>query len=175
LTNEHLQGFIRMVDEWISVYRAVGIAGRLPGTDRRAELEKIMWQALQEIVEYSKSEEAARNAEERRHVMELLNHAVRAELAVLHEQDAFYVEELVEKLETLIRKTSPPRLIMTVQFLVARELTDNEKRTRTMGRRLPCDSHTITVPLRPFSRTSLSSCAARLRGWIPKLEQLGDA
>ena len=36
--------------------------------------------------------------------MELLSHAVRAELAVLHEQDAFYVEDLVERLETFARK-----------------------------------------------------------------------
>jgi len=104
LTEEHLQEFIRIVDEWIRLYRSVGVAGRLPGTDRRAELEKIMWQALQEIVEYSKSEEAAKNAEERRQVMELLNHAVRAELAVLHEQDAAYVEDLLEELETLAQK-----------------------------------------------------------------------
>ena len=103
MTNEHLQEFIRMVEEWIGLYRSVGIAG-LPGAERRAELEKIMWQALQEIVEYSKSEEAAKNAEERRRVMELLNHAVRAELAVLHEQDYFYVEDLIEELETLTRK-----------------------------------------------------------------------
>jgi hypothetical protein len=31
--------------------------------------------------------------------MELLNHAVRAELAVLHEQDAAYVGELIEELK----------------------------------------------------------------------------
>ena len=92
-----------MVDEWINLYRSVGIAG-LPGTEKRAALEKIMWQALQEIVEYSKSEDAAKNAEERRRVMELLNHAVKAEVAVLHEQDAFYVEDLVERLEALARK-----------------------------------------------------------------------
>mgnify|MGYP001056872642 CR=1 FL=1 len=103
ITNEHLQEFISTVEDWIRLYRSVEIAG-LPGTERRAELEKIMWQALQEIVEYSKSEEAARKAEERREVMELLNHAVRAELAVLHEQDAFYVEDLVERLEALARK-----------------------------------------------------------------------
>jgi hypothetical protein len=54
-----------------------------------------MWQALQEIVEYSKSEEAAKKAEERRQVIELLNHAVRAQLAVLHEQDAFHLGDLV--------------------------------------------------------------------------------
>jgi len=36
--------------------------------------------------------------------MELLNHAVRAELAVLHEQDYFHVEDLIEELETLTRK-----------------------------------------------------------------------
>ncbi len=103
MTNEHLRESLRLVDEWIRLYRSVGIAG-LPGTDRRAQLEKIMWQALQEIVEYSKSEEAAKKAEERRRVMELLNHAVRAELAVLHEQDAFYVEHLVNQIEAFMRE-----------------------------------------------------------------------
>lgn len=103
MTNEHLQEFLRIVEEWIRLYHSVGIAG-LPGTERRAQLEKIMWQALQEIVEYSKSEEAAENAEERRRVMELLNHAVRAELAVLHEQDAFHVEDLIEKLEAFMKE-----------------------------------------------------------------------
>ncbi len=98
MTNEHLRVSLRIVDEWIRLYRSVGIAG-LPGTERRAQLEKIMWQALQEIVEYSKSEEAAKNAERRRRVMALLSHAVRAELAVLHEQDAAYVEDLIEELE----------------------------------------------------------------------------
>ena len=103
ITNEHLQEFLHIVEECIQLYRSVGIAG-LPGTERRAQLEKIMWQALQEIVEYSKSEDAAKSAEERRQVMELLNHAVRAELAVLHEQDAFYVEDLLKEVETLTRK-----------------------------------------------------------------------
>ena len=98
MKNEHLQESLRIVDEWIRLYCSVGIAG-LPGTDRRAQLEKVMWQALQEIVEYSKSEEAAKKAEERRRVMELLNRAVRAELAVLHEQDAAYVGELIEELK----------------------------------------------------------------------------
>jgi len=97
MTDEHLHEFLHILGEWIRLYRSVGIAG-LPGTERRAQLEKIMWQAPQEIVEYSKTEETAKNAEERRRVMELLNHAVRAELAVLHEQDAFYVEAIMEEL-----------------------------------------------------------------------------
>ena len=99
----HFQEFVELVREWIQLYRSVSIAG-LPATEKRAQLEKIMWQALQEIVEYSKSEEAAKNAERRQQVLELLNHAVKAELAVLHEQDAFYVEDLVERLETITRK-----------------------------------------------------------------------
>jgi hypothetical protein len=45
MTKDHLQESLRIVDEWIRLYRSVGIAG-LPGTDRRAQLEKIMWQAL---------------------------------------------------------------------------------------------------------------------------------
>jgi hypothetical protein len=103
MTNKHLQEFLRIIEEWIQLYRSVGIAG-LPGTERRAQLEKIIWQALQEIVEYSKTEEAAKNAAERRRVMELLNHAVRAELAVLHEQDYFYVEDLIDKLEESMKE-----------------------------------------------------------------------
>jgi len=103
VTNEHLQKCIEIVNEWIGVYRSVSIAG-LPGTERRAELEKIMWQALQQVVEYSKSEEAAKSAEERMEVLELLNRAVKAELAVLHEQDAAFVEDLVQRIEDLMRK-----------------------------------------------------------------------
>ena len=108
MANEHLREFLRIVDEWIRLYRSVGIAG-LPGTERRAQLERIMWQALQEIVEYSKSEEAAKHAEERRRVMALLSHAVRAELAVLHEQDAAYVEDLIKEIEKQMKKYEEAR------------------------------------------------------------------
>lgn len=103
MTNEYFQKCVEAVSEWISLYRSVSIAG-LPGTEKRAQLEKIMWQALQQVVEYSKSEEAAKNAEQRMEVLELLNRAVKAELAVLHEQDAFYVEELVQRIEALVLK-----------------------------------------------------------------------
>ncbi len=103
MTNDHLQEFLDAVDEWIRTYRSVGIVG-LPGAERRAQLEKIMWQALQEVVEYSKSEEAARNAGERLRVMKLLSNAVRAELAVLHEQDAAYIEDLLEELKREMEK-----------------------------------------------------------------------
>jgi hypothetical protein len=103
MMNEHLQEFLRIVEEWIQLYYSVEIAG-LPGTERRDQLEKIMWQALQEIVEYSKTEEAAKKAEERRQVMELLNHAVKAELAVLHEQDAAYVDNLLREIEAHMKK-----------------------------------------------------------------------
>jgi hypothetical protein len=101
ITNKHLPHNLRIVEEWVRLY-AVGIAG-LPGTDRRAQLEKIMLQALQEIVEYSKSEEVAKKAEERQQVTELLNHAVRAKLAVLHEQDDFCVEHLIDQVEAFMR------------------------------------------------------------------------
>jgi hypothetical protein len=103
VTNGYLQKCVEAVNEWISLYRSVSIAG-LPATERRAQLEKIMWQALQQVVEYSKSEEAAKNAEERIEVLELLNRAVKAELAVLHEQDAFYVQDLVEQIQARMRK-----------------------------------------------------------------------
>jgi hypothetical protein len=109
VTNEHLQKCIEAISEWISLYRSVSIAG-LPATDRRDQLEKIMWQALQEVVEYTKSEEAAKNAKERMEVLELLNRAVKAELAVLHEQDDFYIEDFVERLDDLKRKLEEEKL-----------------------------------------------------------------
>ena len=109
MTNGYLQKCIEAVSEWISLYRSVPIAG-LPGNERRAELEKIMWQALQQVVEYTKSEEAAKNAKERIEVLELLNRAVKAELAVLHDQDDFYIEDFVERLDALKRKLEEEKL-----------------------------------------------------------------
>ena len=102
-TQSHLQRLIEAMTEWVQLCQSVPIAG-LPATDKRAQLEKIMWQALKETVEYSKSERAAKNAEERLRVLELLNRAVKAELAVLHEQDAFYVQELVDELQRYLNK-----------------------------------------------------------------------
>jgi hypothetical protein len=99
----HLQRLIGVMTEWVQLCQSVPVAG-LPATDKRGQLEKIMWQALKETVEYSKSERAAKNAEERLRVLELLNRAVKAELAVLHEQDAFYVQDFVDELETYARK-----------------------------------------------------------------------
>ena len=101
-TQSHLQRLIGVITEWVQLCQSVPVAG-LPATDKRAQLEKIMWQALKETVEYSKSERAAKNAEERLRVLELLNRAVKAELAVLHEQDA-YVQELVDELQGYMNK-----------------------------------------------------------------------
>ena len=99
----HFEKFIELITEWIELYHSVSVAG-LPAAEKRAQLEKIMWQALSEITEYSKTERAAKSAEERLRVLELLNRAVKAELAVLHEQDFFYVEEVLAEIEETTRK-----------------------------------------------------------------------
>jgi hypothetical protein len=43
-------------------------------------------------------------------VLELLNRAVKAELAVLHDQDDFYIDDLVEPLDALKRKLEEEKL-----------------------------------------------------------------
>jgi hypothetical protein len=40
----------------------VGIAGQLPGKERRAELEKLTWNAVKRAHEFIETEETAKNA-----------------------------------------------------------------------------------------------------------------
>ena len=60
-----LQRFHSHVKRFILICRGVAIAAKLPGTDRRDKLEEAAWAALQDAVEWMKTEEAAENARAR--------------------------------------------------------------------------------------------------------------
>jgi hypothetical protein len=60
-----LQRFHSHVKRFILICRGVAIAAKLPGTDRRDKLEEAAWAALQDAVEWMKTEEATENARAR--------------------------------------------------------------------------------------------------------------
>jgi hypothetical protein len=66
--------FIRHVKEYVDLATGVPIAGGsgLPSDKRRDELEALVWKAMQDAAEFMKTEEAAKNARARTHVMEVM-------------------------------------------------------------------------------------------------------
>lgn len=70
----------------------------LPGAPKRDALERLVWQAIQEAVAYSKTEDAAREAEARLLALRVANLLMRTELAILKHQDDAFVDELIKEL-----------------------------------------------------------------------------
>ena len=60
--------------EYIDLATGVPIAGGsgLPSDKRRDELEALVWKAMQDAADFMKTEEAAKNARARTHVMEVM-------------------------------------------------------------------------------------------------------
>lgn len=81
----------------------------LPGAEKRDELEALTWQALQAALAYSKTEDAAKDAEARLLALRVANGLMRTELAILKHQDDAFVGALLEELgadaDGLARKT----------------------------------------------------------------------
>jgi len=90
----------RAVKRFVLGYRGVRIAG-LPGKERRGVLENLAWKSLEEAIAYAKSQE---DPELRLLAMRLATALMRTELAILHEQDAAAVDELLEELEVRRRE-----------------------------------------------------------------------
>jgi hypothetical protein len=74
-------------------------AARLPGAPKRDELEELTWRAVQEAVAYSKTEDAAKEAEARLLALRVVNSLMRTELAVLKHQDDAFVDDLLKELK----------------------------------------------------------------------------
>lgn len=72
--------------------------GGLPGSQKRDELEVLVWRAIQEAVAYSKTEDAAKDAEARLLALRVANGLMRTELAILKQQDDAFVDALLEEL-----------------------------------------------------------------------------
>jgi hypothetical protein len=54
------------VKAWFKAYDAcVAVAAQLPGKERRAELEKLTWNAVKKAHQFVETEEAAKNAKHR--------------------------------------------------------------------------------------------------------------
>jgi hypothetical protein len=58
-------------------------AGDLPGATKRGSLGTLVWQAVQEVVAYSKAEDVAKEAEARLLALRVANSLRRAELGIL--------------------------------------------------------------------------------------------
>jgi hypothetical protein len=84
------------VKRFITAYRTrVGIAA-LPGKERRNELEKLGWIAVADAIKFAR---AQKDPELRLLATRVVSSLIRTELAILHEQDAAAVDELVAELE----------------------------------------------------------------------------
>jgi hypothetical protein len=97
----HLREFSRLVKQFALTYRQqVAIAeGELPGRRKRSQLERIAWRAVEEAVEYTKSEDAAENAQARLFALRVPSSLLRAELTILRDQDDAFVKDPLEKLD----------------------------------------------------------------------------
>jgi hypothetical protein len=73
-------------------------SAELPGTPKRHDLEGLAWQAIQEAVTFSKTEDAAKNAKARLMALRVADALMRTELAILRDQDDAFVEALLEEL-----------------------------------------------------------------------------
>ena len=81
----------------------------LLGAGKRDDLENLTWKAVQAAVDYSKTEDTAKDAEARLLTLRVANALSRIELAILKQQDDAFVGALLEELEVdadgLKRKT----------------------------------------------------------------------
>jgi hypothetical protein len=78
----------------------VWIAAGAPSTQqKREELQDVTWKAIAQAVEYSKSEEAAKNAMARLLALRVLGYLIRTGLAIQDSKDKNFIDDLVEKLE----------------------------------------------------------------------------
>jgi hypothetical protein len=115
----HLETLVKLTKEYIIHVRLARQATKvpmkaekgpqLPGTEKRGELEDLTWKAVQAAVDYSKTEEAAKDAEARLLALRVANGLMRTELMILKHQDDAYVDALLEELgvdaDGLERKT----------------------------------------------------------------------
>jgi hypothetical protein len=99
-----LRAFINAGKEWIVAYRGevVFIAAGLPAKLRRAELEKLTWEAVKKAYEFIQTEEAAKNAKHRMLAIQALALITRAEEEILKDMDKAEVDQVVERIEAAL-------------------------------------------------------------------------
>ena len=98
-----LRAFINAGKEWVIAYHGcVVIAGALPGKERRAELEKLTWEAVKKAHEFIQTEEAAKNAKHRMLAIQAVALITRAESEILVDMDKAEVDQVVQRIEAAL-------------------------------------------------------------------------
>ncbi len=77
----------------------IPIASGLPSDKRRDDLEALIWKAIQDAADFMKTEEAAKNAKARIHVMEVMAATANVHLEILKYQDQAAVAPLLERVK----------------------------------------------------------------------------
>ncbi len=91
--------FSHHVKEYIDLKECIPIASGLPSDKRRDDLEALVWKAIQDAADFTKTEEAAKNAKARSSVMEVMAALAAVHLEILKYQDQAAVGPLLERVK----------------------------------------------------------------------------
>ena len=98
-----LRALIHAGKAWVIAYHeCVAVAAALPGKERRAELEKLTWEAVKKAHEFIQTEEAAKNAKHRMLAIQAVALITRAEAEILVDMDKAEVDQIVERIEAAL-------------------------------------------------------------------------
>ena len=98
-----LRALINAVKAWVIAYHeCVAVAAGLPGKERRAELEKLTWEAVKKAHEFIQTEEAAKNAKHRMLAIQTVALITRAEAEILADMDKAEVDQIVQRIEAAL-------------------------------------------------------------------------
>jgi hypothetical protein len=87
---------------------------RLPGAAHRDNLEELTWKAVQAAVDYSKTEDAAKDAEARLLALRVTNGLMRTELAILKAQDEAHFLTFPFSAESRVTKSTILTVTLTL-------------------------------------------------------------
>jgi len=79
-----------------------GRCGSAAGKERRAELEKLTWEAVKKAHEFTQTEEAAKNAKHRMLAIQTVALITRAEAEILADMDEAEVDQIVQRIEAAL-------------------------------------------------------------------------
>jgi hypothetical protein len=96
-----LERFHSDVKQFILACRGVAIATKLPSAERREDLEAAAWKAVQDAVEWIKTEEAAENARARARIAQVLANLMRVENTILDSRDEAFLGNMELALDEL--------------------------------------------------------------------------
>jgi len=98
-----LRALINAGKTWVIAYhRCVTVAAGLPGKERRAELERLTWEAVKKAHEFIQTEEAAKNAKYRMLAIQAVALITRAEEEILADMDKAEVDQIVQRIEAAL-------------------------------------------------------------------------